>query len=499
MRSSLPSFGALMIAVLSLANALAAQDPDRIRAGGKKGEAGAGRVLVLVGVNVVDVTGGSTQDNVTVVIKADRIVSIAKRGFIALGRDVQLVNASGKFLIPGLWDMHVHLLQSSSATEAREITVPLLVANGITGVRDMGGDLEQLKQLHSEFESGRGLGPRMVFSGPMIDGDPPRYPASIGVRTANEARAAVGRVKRGGADFIKVQSQLSRDAFFAVADESRRLKIPFAGHVPDAVTAAEASRAGQRSVEHLTGIEEACSAAEDDVRKDDATFAARGNHTAGEDNAYGAARRRKLISTYSPQKTQALAAVLDKNQTWLTPTLVFQDRLRHADEDLLSDTHFRYVTANRRSQWEKERTEFLSGRDPDNLQSWKNFLAQQYREVRDLHSAGVKFMAGTDSGGFFLVPGFALHEEMRLLTRAGFTAMEALQAAIASPARFLGRDDLGSAQPGNLADLVLLEADPRRDIANIDKIWGVVLRGKYLSREDLDRMLKHAATAAEQY
>ena len=218
--------------------------------------------LYIHDVTVIDATGAPAEAHRSVIVHGNRIVGIVPSARLENSSHKLVgtwIDGRGKFLIPGLWDMHVHMVFGDWFPQAREITLPLLLANGITGVRDMGGELEVLEQWRNEISEGRLLGPRIVMSGPMLDGPKPRFPSSIAIQTPEDGRRAVADLKRRGADFIKLQSLLPRDAVFAIADESRKQGMTFVGHVPDAVRASEMSDAGQKSFEHLIGIFEGSS------------------------------------------------------------------------------------------------------------------------------------------------------------------------------------------------------------------------------------------------
>ena len=205
-----------------------------------QGVAGADSTLVLANIAVVDVRTGSTRPGMIVTIKGGRIATIApaSRGPDAVGRRI---NGSGKFLIPGLWDMHVHLAFGDWFPGARDIALPLFVANGVTGVRDMGSDLAPVFEWRKSIGAGTLIGPRIVTSGPMLDGPKPRFPSSVAIATPADGRRAVRDLQKQGADFIKLQSLIPREAVFAIADEAKKRRISVAGHVPDAVRASEAS------------------------------------------------------------------------------------------------------------------------------------------------------------------------------------------------------------------------------------------------------------------
>src|SRR3989442_2070552 len=218
------------------------------------------RPLVFTHVTVIDATGAPVKPEMTVVITGDRITEFAPTKTVRVPKDAQVVDATGKFLIPGLWDMHVHWYGYDKAY------LRLFTANGVTGVRIMWGAPIHF-EWRKEIQEGTLLGPRMVIASTILDGPKPIWPGSIAVANEAEARRSVIKVKREGADFVKVYSLLPRETYFAIADEAKKQGLPFAGHVPFFVSAGEASDAGQRSIEHLTGILAACSAREEELRK----------------------------------------------------------------------------------------------------------------------------------------------------------------------------------------------------------------------------------------
>jgi imidazolonepropionase-like amidohydrolase len=440
------------------------------------------KMLAITRVTVIDATGAAAKPDMTVIVRGGRIVVI-KRASRKLPKEAQVVDGRGKFLIPGLWDMHVHTNFGDWLPGGKEIILPLFVANGITGVRDMGGDLHLLKEWRDQIDAGTTLGPRMVISGPMIDGAPPHFPASVPVATAADGRKAVDDLKQGGADFIKVQSYIPRDAYFAVAEESKKLGMTFVGHVPDAVRASEASNAGQKSIEHYTGIFEGCSTIEDELLK-------------------GPKGPRRVVETYSDARRAALIALLAKNHTWQVPTLIWERGQWLIDDlDLSQSPGAKYAAASLRNQTYKKFTaSILKELDTDPVTYRRRFVAKELEMTLAMHRAGVPLMAGTDTAaGVYVMPGFSLHQELELFVKAGLTPLEALQTATLNPAKFLGRtSDLGTVEKGKLADLVLLDANPLDDISNTQKISAVVLGGRYFSRPELDSILKDVETAAHE-
>jgi len=440
--------------------------------------------LYIHDVTVIDGTGTPAQPHRSVIVRDDRIVDIVPRE--ELGRADSpagtWVDGRGKYLIPGLWDMHVHMVFGDWFPRGREITLPLFIANGITGVRDMGGELEVLQQWRKEIAAGTLVGPRIVMSGPMLDGPQPRFPSSIAVKTPEDGRRAVDDLKRRGADFIKLQSLIPRDAVFAIADEAKKQGISFVGHVPDAVRASEASNAGQKSFEHLIGVFEGSSPLEDEFIK-------------------GAKTEKQFLSTYDPKRAEALFALLAKNQTWQCPTLVWERGGNLIDQtDFAHDTRAKYVPAYWKDVTWKHFTEQVEHEfNTDDLATRKRFVEKELEVVNAMHRAGIPFLAGTDTPpGVYVFPGFSLHEELQRFVAAGFTPMEALQTATLNPAKFLGMEDrLGTIEKGKLADLVLLDVNPLEDIRNTQKIDAVIVNGRYLSRAELDKMLAGVEQAAK--
>jgi len=439
--------------------------------------------LIIHDVTVIDTAGGAAQAHRSVVVRDDHIVSIVPSA--ELEKKERLpgtwIEGKGKFLIPGLWDMHVHMVFGDWFPRVKEVTLPLFVANGITGVRDMGGELQVLQQWRKEISAGTLIGPRMVLSGPMLDGPQPRFPSSIAIETPEDGRRAVDDLKKRGADFIKLQSLIPREAVFAIADEARKQGISFVGHVPDAVRASEASNAGQKSFEHLIGIFEGSSPLEDQFIK-------------------GAKTTGQFLSSYDPARAATLFALLAKNQTWQCPTLVWERGGNLIDQtDFTRDTRARYAPAYWKDVTWKRFTEQIEHEfNTDDLATRKRFVEKELEVVNAMHRAGIPFLAGTDTPpGVYIFPGFSLHEELQRFVAAGFTPMEALQTATLNPAKFLGMEDrLGTIETGKLADLVLLDANPLDDIRNTQKIAAVVVNGRYLSRAKLDEMLKDVQKAA---
>ena len=450
--------------------------------------------LALTHVTVIDATGAPAKPDMTVVVSGDRIVELGKSADIHLARDARVIDATGKFLIPGLWDMHVHW----GNTEY----LPLFLANGVTGMRIMwGGSVQQ--EWRRESEAGQLLAPHMLIASTIIDGPKPFWPGSIGVSTEAEARQAVIQEKQKGADFIKVYTFLPREEYFAIVDEARKQGIRFAGHIPMSVTPEDASNAGQKSFEHLAGVLPACSRRSDEFFQ--AAQADLVDDLAGKPTFWGnhfKAMRQAEIDEYSPEKAAALFAVFKKNGTWQVPTLTLWRSMAYVDDPSFTrDPRIKYVPPWARKDWTPSNAPNLYGpRSPEDFAFAKKEFQKDLELVAAMEKAGVGVLAGTDTSNPFCMPGFSLHDELGLLVKAGLTPMEALQSATLNPARFIeGEKDLGTIEKGKIADLVLLDANPLDDIGNTRKIASVIYAGKLFPRPALDEMLtKVQALASRQ-
>jgi imidazolonepropionase-like amidohydrolase len=430
--------------------------------------------IALIHGTVIDGTGAPEQLGMTVITAGGHIVDIGKDGEVQLPQNAHIVDASGKFLIPGLIDMHVHTSWDPSFVR------PMLLANGVTSVREMfAKDRRAIQLRRAELAHGEILGPRILAAGQIIDGEGGPWPGSVIVANAEQARQAVDAEKRDGFDYVKVYSALSRDEFFAIADEAKRDNIPFAGHVPGSVSVIEASNAGQKSFEHLYGILLACSSREDELRG----------------HSRSPYQEEQIEATsVSAQKAESLFELLKKNGTWQTPTLVvLRNAALHDDPQVvasfLDPERLQYVPYSLRLMWALG-LKVTPKMTPQQLEISRTYFETESRIVGDMQRAGVGVLAGTDTPNPYVYPGFALHDELELLVSAGLTPMEALETATRNPARFLGMSDsIGTIEKGKAADLVLLDSDPLIDIRNTRKIDAVFVAGKMFDRPALDEIL----------
>lgn len=410
--------------------------------------------LVIEHVTIIDGTGAPATPDMTVVIVGNRIRNIWRSSALGTPVGAQVLDGAGKFLIPGLRDMHVHLGGYDSGKQA----FAQLLASGVVGVRDMASPGDEILRLRTETRDGTVLGPAMIVGGPILQRPLPFAVPPLVRSVANEAEArrTVDSLNAQGVDFIKVGDTLPREVYFAIADEARRQGIPFAGHVSPFVSAAEASRAGQRSIEHFgsAGFQAvliACSSEEPALSQivRDALTAALSGGPSPDATLFGAEFTARLVNTYDGRKAAALFSSFAQNGTWQVPTLVAL-----------------------RQVWDSKRGT-LSRRD---IQSGDRLWMQYVEMLGAMRKAGVKIMAGTDvpiGSGMA-----ALHEELVLLVKAGIPPIEALQSATRNPAEFLGTlQTEGTVEIGKVAHLVLLSANPLVDIANTRHISAVIRSG----------------------
>lgn len=442
--------------------------------------------LVFTHVTVIDATGSPARSDMTLLVTGERIAAVGKTNGTPIPKGARIVNAAGKFLIPGLWDMHVHIFNQASRRAPNTWYFPLLIANGVTSVREMWTKPQDMNQVREwRRRSLEGVVPRIAAVGTLVDGQPPVWPHSDTVTSPEEAARMVRRIKAAGVDFVKTYSSLSREAYLAIAHEASKQDIPFAGHVPAAIGADEASDAGQKSMEHFNQVLETCSTKERELLRIPP-------------KDWSTANDKVMLDTFDQAKCGKLFSLLANNDTWQVPTLI-RTRVEYFagdPENFIRSPRLKYVPIGERNRWKAyvaEQRKLSESERNVKRRVWR----AQISLVRPMHEAGVNFMAGTDLGNDYIYPGFSLHDELALLVEAGLSPIEALQAGTRNPARFLGMiEQVGTIEEGKFADLVLLDGNPLEEIRNTRRIDAVVLNGRFLPKESLQRMLAQARAFA---
>lgn len=422
-----------------------------------------GVTYAITNVAVVDVVAGEVVADQLVLIKGDRIQFIGDHDAGTVPESAKRIDGREHFIVPGLWDMHIHWYDKPS--------MRLFTTNGVTGVRVMFGGPEH-RAWREEFGSGASLGPRMVVAGPIVDGPEPIWAGSIEAGSVEEGRAAVVRTKDLGADFVKVYSKLPADVYREIAKEASRQQFPFAGHVPSAISPLEASELGQHTIEHMTGIAHHC--ADPEKLIDSPTPSTLPSE--------------EVWNAFDDQRAEELFDSFKQNETWQCPTLVVLRNIAHLhDPRFREDDRLELVPPNIRAMWNPENDFRFRGRTEEQFTAMARSYERSLTLVGKMNRAGVPLIAGTDTGNPFCYPGSSLLEELQLLVAAGLSPAEAIRTATLNPARCLGlADQLGTVEQGKLADLVLLTANPLEDIANLKRIHGVFQNGAYVDREQLD-------------
>jgi imidazolonepropionase-like amidohydrolase len=473
------------------------------------------QVLAVRDVTLIDGTGAAAQPGTTVVVTGNRITASGRN--VAVPAGAQVVDGTGKFLIPGLWDMHLHLRGDSRVPRFTTFGEVLLIANGVTGVRVMAG-LPKFHAMKRAIESGEAIGPRMFMSSRNMDGLIPsqKLPPKLGdtageaeewqsvstgeiprayqITSAAQARAAVAEAKASGVEFLKIHNELTPEAYFAIAAEAKANGLYLTGHVPTGVPVSALSDTGMRSIEHWAGYLEGCSTREDEILKGQLAAL---SLPAAERGRRNAELRRMAVDSYNADKCAALAARLVKQGTWISPTFMPEGGVRATAErnaDLA-----KYVFAPLRARWQQQVAGAAPAAPAPSPQDQELARAVEQRRhdiIAIMKKGGVQFVVGTDSGGAWRIPGRSLHEGLGEMVKAGLTPLEAIVAATSSSARLLRAEkDHGSVQVGRMADLVLLDANPLQDIANTRRIHAVIVNGRLMDRKTLDSLLAQMASA----
>ena len=436
--------------------------------------------LLLNGAKVVDVKNGILLEQAQdILIVGERISKIGPVGTIK-SKKATIVDVSGQYIIPGLWDMHTHpddpeVWWMHPEPEQRDQLMPLFVLFGVTGTRDMAGDLELVEDWRKRIRAGSLIGPEIIAAGPLIDGPKASWDGSVSIFDEDRVKFIVDSLKQAGVDFLKIYSGLPRNIFFPLAAYAKEIGFPLVGHIPDDVSTAEGAKAGMICQEHLLGILLECSTEEDNIRNKNIDYGAAEN---GIDRYV--IRNKLMLDNYNREKAQALFKEYVKYNTWHTPTLSMWFKNAYYEEEAKKDSaYFKYLPQYLQKYWQPETNVHLRYRQ-DKIVETKRRLVEYYLTITgEMHRAGVKLLAGTDVGANPLCwPGIGVHNELEMFVQAGLSPAEALKTATINPTNFLEIDqDFGSIEVGKIADLVILKGNPLEDIKQVREIEAVIKRG----------------------
>lgn len=421
------------------------------------------QTIVFKNVSVIPMDAEIVLKHQTVVVQNGHITAMGKK--VGYDKTAFVIKGKGKFLMPGLAEMHGHIHAGEDEQLGKDMLL-LYAVNGVTTVKNMLGSPLHLR-LREQMASGQIIGPHIITAGPQFSGRD--------VKSVEAGIAQVKSQKKEGYDLLKIKEGLSLPVFEAIAKTAREEGIPFGGHVPYDVGIFNAARLGFSTVDHLDGIIPALIPGLDAIPEKDL-------------GVFGA--KKAYLADLS--KLDNVLQALRQNKVWVTPTQSFaehwQSPARSAAE-LLQYPEMKYMDKKTLDQWVQMKKGMTSGENYDTLHILQ-YLELRKKIVLACQQQGVGLLAGTDAGQCFMVPGFVLHREMGYLVEAGFTPYQALQTATYNTGKFLGNSHVGVVKQEAVADLILLDGNPLLDIHALDTIHGVMLNGRWLSKEDIARILK---------
>lgn len=452
-------------------------------------------IWAIANVTVID-SKQNQLDNMTVLVDGNKIQAVSPSAELDLPKSAKVIDGTGKYLIPGLWDAHVHLTYDQDIGPSM---FKLFMANGVTSIRDTGGQLDLMKPYREAADANPTSLPRLKISGPLIDGLPRVYDGSspfrpnlsVGANSVSQAKNRVNQLASEGVDLIKAYEMLQPEVLEAVLEAAAAKGLPVTGHVPLSTDVISASKAGLRSIEHMRNLEMSCTKDWEKLMATRRKELKEGASEAGGDlrSRLHQLQRIYAIENQDPEVRAEVLATLAENNTWLVPTLTilaFRENRVYSRASWLEQ--FKYLPDTIASRWTAS-AQRLAKMPLDS--AGIRFAEWGYDMVGRLPAAGVGIMAGTDTPIAFLTPGFSLHEELRLLVQSGLTPLQALEAATVRPAEYFNMEDqLGTVEAGKIADLLLLDANPLENIEHTQRIRAVIKDGHYHDRAAVDTWLQ---------
>lgn len=423
------------------------------------------RELVFLSVNVIPMHQEKVLPHQTVVIKHGKITAMGNTSATTYSKDALVIDGQGKYLMPGLAEMHAHIPQTDDLEPMKEVLL-LFAANGVTTIRGMLGHPKHL-ELRQKIQSGEILGPRFYTSGPSFNGN--------SVKTAEQATRMVHEQKAAGYDFLKLHPGLTKETFTAMAAAAKEVNIPFAGHVSFDVGIWRAIDAGYATIDHLDGFVEALVPG----------IEAMGEQQAG------------LFAMFVADKADTsripkLMKGLREANIWVVPTQALAERWfapGRSPEALRSEPEMKYMSPTVLNNWTTSKKNLMANPKYE-AGTLNRYINLRRKLIYDCYNNGVGLLLGSDAPQVFDVPGFSVHHELKYLVDAGLTPYQALRTGTIHIGQFYNRTDLGVVATGALADLVLLNQNPLTNIEHARNIEGVVLNGRWLSRQWIDSTLK---------
>ncbi len=446
--------------------------------------------ILIKDVHIVDVEKGQITSNQNLVILDNRIVHIDSNAQHFDYKVTGIVEASGKYIIPGLWDMHAHpddpeVWRMKPEADKRDLMMPLFVVHGVTGIRDMAGSLDVVKAWRKQYEAGELLTPKIFAGGPLLDGPNPMWDGSVGIDSPEKVKPIVDSLIMEGVDFLKVYSLLPRGIYLELSRYANEIDFPFVGHVPFTVPPSEAAKTGMKSQEHLLEILKECA---DTPSEEFIANVRKMENGIDRSNAINAFR----LSTFSESKADSLYDLFVEKEIWHCPTLSMWYKNAWYESELPKDKALlNYLPKYLQKYWTPDVNDHLTNRDNTKFVETKKELYKLYlKMVKRMHEKGVQLLAGTDTGANPLCfPGIGVHNELEVLVDAGLSSAEALKTATLNPAVFLEIEkDYGTVAIGKVADLVLLDQDPLTDIKNVKSIAYVIRDGKVIDSVGIEHI-----------